>query len=49
MDELVSGNIEWALVSNYMVDFDWLLQACPALCTAKDVLILQGDRPSKER
>ncbi|KAK9840422.1 hypothetical protein WJX74_009663 [Apatococcus lobatus] len=49
MDELVSGSIEWALLSNYMIDFGWLLQACPALCTVKDLLILQGDRPSAER
>ena len=49
LSELVSGHIEWALVSNYMLHFEWLLQACPALCIAKDLLIIQGDRPSEER
>ncbi len=49
MNEIVSGDIVWALVSNYMIDFQWLLGACPALCTAGSVLILQGDKPSPER
>lgn len=35
--------IQWALVSNYMIDLRWLLSACPALVTVPKVVIVHGE------
>ncbi|KAK9862018.1 hypothetical protein WJX84_001427 [Apatococcus fuscideae] len=43
LKELVSGQIRWAMVSNYMINMKLLLRLCPALCSAEDLLIAQGD------
>nr|XP_009761553.1 PREDICTED: tyrosyl-DNA phosphodiesterase 1-like isoform X2 [Nicotiana sylvestris] len=37
------GNVLVAILSNYMVDMDWLLSACPALKRIPNVLIIHGE------
>lgn len=47
--QVVRGNIELAVVSNYMVDVRWLLSACPDLRRAKEVVVLHGEASSRMR
>ncbi|XP_070041891.1 tyrosyl-DNA phosphodiesterase 1 isoform X3 [Nicotiana tomentosiformis] len=37
------GNVLVAILSNYMVDMDWLLSACPALKRIPNVLVIHGE------
>ena len=34
----------YVLISNYMIDFAWLLSACPAIATADKIVIVHGER-----
>ena len=43
LPNLVSGPIQLALISNYMVDFTWLLSACPALNAVPSVVLVHGE------
>ena len=47
--QVVTGSIKMAVVSNYMVDFKWLLSACPALLNASHLVLLHGDNQSGMR
>jgi hypothetical protein len=40
--QLVCGAMELALISNYQIDFPWLMSACPELCEAKKVIVAHG-------
>ena len=42
--DLVSGNMRWVFISNYMVDLDWLLAAAPDLALADRLMIAHGWR-----
>lgn len=44
--QVVTGAIKMAVVSNYMIDFKWLVTACPALLTASQLVVLHGDNQS---
>ena len=44
--QLVCGEIEVALISNYMIDFPWLISACPELMMAKRIIVAHGQDPS---
>jgi hypothetical protein len=43
--QVVCGNIQLALISNYMIDLRWLLSACPDLSGAQKLLIVHGMDP----
>jgi tyrosyl-DNA phosphodiesterase-1 len=42
LQDLVSGPIQWALVSNFGLDIKWLLDACPSLADAPEVVVVHG-------
>jgi len=45
--KVVRGPISWALISNYMLDFRWLLSACPELQQVPRVVIVHGESGSR--
>lgn len=42
--DLVRGPMKLVLASNYMMDFKWLLSACPDLRNAQRLLLVHGER-----
>ncbi|KAF5474729.1 hypothetical protein F2P56_006600 [Juglans regia] len=43
LSDVIQGDILIAILSNYMVDIDWLLPACPALGKIPHVLVVHGE------
>ncbi|CAI8612455.1 unnamed protein product [Vicia faba] len=43
ISDVIQGDILVAILSNYMVDIDWLVPACPALSKVPYVLVLHGE------
>ncbi|CAI0468154.1 unnamed protein product [Linum tenue] len=41
--DVIQGDIQVAILSNYMVDMDWLLSACPTLSKVPNVLVIHGE------
>lgn len=41
--DVIQGNVLVAVLSNYMVDIDWLIPACPILSKIPHVLIIHGE------
>ncbi|KAK7405871.1 hypothetical protein VNO78_07482 [Psophocarpus tetragonolobus] len=41
--DVIQGDIKVAILSNYMVDTDWLVPACPALSKVPHVLVIHGE------
>ncbi|CAH9130842.1 unnamed protein product [Cuscuta epithymum] len=41
--DVIQGDILVAILSNYMVDIDWLLSACPTLKKISKVLVIHGE------
>ncbi|XP_011629341.1 tyrosyl-DNA phosphodiesterase 1 isoform X1 [Amborella trichopoda] len=41
--DVIQGNVLFAILSNYMVDLDWLLSACPMLKRISHVLVVHGE------
>lgn len=44
LGQVVCGEMKWVLVSNYMVDFRWLLSSCPDLMDAKEIMLVHGEK-----
>jgi hypothetical protein len=44
--QVIKGAINMAVVSNFMIDFKWLLTACPDLLNASTIVLLRGDNQS---
>ncbi|KAG1677202.1 hypothetical protein FOA52_013400 [Chlamydomonas sp. UWO 241] len=42
LEDLVQGPITTAIVSNFMIDMEWLLKTAPALASVKQMLVLHG-------
>eukprot|EP00850_Spirogloea_muscicola_P001449 SM000005S17246 [mRNA] locus=s5:995817:999986:+ [translate_table: standard] len=47
--EVIQGDIQWAVLSNYMVDLKWLLPACPLLRRIRRVVMVHGEDKSLPR
>ncbi|OAY67291.1 Tyrosyl-DNA phosphodiesterase 1 [Ananas comosus] len=43
IQDVIQGNVLVAVLSNYMVDIDWLLSACPDLKKIPHVLVVHGE------
>ncbi|GMH15800.1 hypothetical protein Nepgr_017641 [Nepenthes gracilis] len=43
IEDVIQGNVLVAILSNYMVDIDWLLSACPKLSKVPHVLVVHGE------
>eukprot|EP00850_Spirogloea_muscicola_P007898 SM000041S15457 [mRNA] locus=s41:198777:203037:+ [translate_table: standard] len=41
--DVIQGDIQWAVLSNYMVDLKWLLPACPLLRRIRRVVMVHGE------
>ncbi|KAM1108538.1 hypothetical protein FF1_005139 [Malus domestica] len=41
--DLIQGDILVAILSNYMVDIDWLIPACPSIAKVPHVLVIHGE------
>ncbi|KAI4368211.1 hypothetical protein MLD38_016795 [Melastoma candidum] len=41
--DVIQGDIRVAILSNYMVDIDWLITACPSLASIPHVLVIHGE------
>ncbi|XP_068668443.1 tyrosyl-DNA phosphodiesterase 1 [Aristolochia californica] len=41
--DVIQGNVLMAVLSNYMVDIDWLMSACPVLRKVPHVLVIHGE------
>lgn len=46
--DVIQGNVLVAVLSNYMVDIDWLLSACPALKNIPQVLVVHGESDGRQ-
>ncbi|PIA31917.1 hypothetical protein AQUCO_04700050v1 [Aquilegia coerulea] len=44
--DVIRGNVLFAVLSNYMVDMDWLLSVCPNLAKISRVLVIHGEGDS---
>ncbi|CAI9087769.1 OLC1v1021938C1 [Oldenlandia corymbosa var. corymbosa] len=43
ISDVIQGNVLLAVLSNYMVDMDWLLSACPTVKKVPHVLVIHGE------
>ncbi|CAN0913576.1 Tyrosyl-DNA phosphodiesterase 1 [Linum grandiflorum] len=43
ISDVIQGDVQVAILSNYMVDMDWLMSACPTLRKVPHVLLLHGE------
>ncbi|KAJ8761732.1 hypothetical protein K2173_004541 [Erythroxylum novogranatense] len=41
--DVIQGDILVAILSNYMVDIDWLMSACPTIVKVPHVLVIHGE------
>ncbi|KAL6207085.1 hypothetical protein ACLB2K_024330 [Fragaria x ananassa] len=41
--DVIQGDILFAVLSNYMVDLDWLIPACPTVAKIPHVLVVHGE------
>lgn len=41
--DVIQGDIVVAILSNYMVDIDWLIPACPKIAKVPHVLVIHGE------
>ncbi|CAL9121280.1 unnamed protein product [Musa textilis] len=46
--DVIQGNVLFAILSNYMVDIDWLISACPSLRKVPHVLVVHGESGATE-
>ncbi|XP_065879228.1 tyrosyl-DNA phosphodiesterase 1 [Euphorbia lathyris] len=43
INDVIKGDILFAVLSNYMVEMDWLMSACPTLKQVPHVLVIHGE------
>ncbi|XP_038712095.1 tyrosyl-DNA phosphodiesterase 1 isoform X4 [Tripterygium wilfordii] len=43
IEDVIQGDILVAILSNYMVDIDWLIPACPTLAKIPHVMVIHGE------
>ncbi|KAJ6706884.1 TYROSYL-DNA PHOSPHODIESTERASE 1 [Salix viminalis] len=43
INDVIKGDILAAILSNYMVDMDWLLSACPTIAKVPNVMVIHGE------
>ncbi|XVE51161.1 hypothetical protein DITRI_Ditri02bG0017000 [Diplodiscus trichospermus] len=47
IEDVIQGDVLLAVLSNYMVDTDWLMSACPRLAKIPYVLVIHGEGDSR--
>ncbi|KAL0784651.1 hypothetical protein Bca101_000896 [Brassica carinata] len=48
INDVVEGDVVAAILSNYMVDLDWLLSACPKLVNIPQVMVVHGEGDARQ-
>lgn len=49
LSSLIKGDIKWAFITNFMIDFKWLLSACPAISHAQNgLVVVHGEKGARE-
>ncbi|CAG7879349.1 unnamed protein product [Brassica rapa] len=48
INDVVEGDVVAAILSNYMVDLDWLLSACPKLASIPQVMVIHGEGDGRQ-
>ncbi|XP_009131446.1 tyrosyl-DNA phosphodiesterase 1 isoform X1 [Brassica rapa] len=48
INDVVEGDVVAAVLSNYMVDLDWLLSACPKLVNIPQVMVVHGEGDGRQ-
>ncbi|CAN6811184.1 unnamed protein product [Brassica oleracea] len=48
INDVVEGDVVAAILSNYMVDLDWLLSACPKLVNIPQVMVIHGEGDARQ-
>lgn len=43
ISDVIQGDVLFAVLSNYMVDMDWLMSACPKLAKIPNMLVIHGE------
>ncbi|CAN8299931.1 unnamed protein product [Cochlearia groenlandica] len=43
INDVIEGDVVAAILSNYMVDIDWLMSACPKLANIPQVMVIHGE------
>ncbi|KAL1205929.1 Tyrosyl-DNA phosphodiesterase 1 [Cardamine amara subsp. amara] len=48
INDVIEGEIVTAILSNYMVDLDWLMSACPKLANIPQVMVIHGEGDGRQ-
>lgn len=48
INDVVEGDVVAAILSNYMVDVDWLVSACPKLANIPQVMVVHGEGDGRQ-
>ncbi|KAL0709534.1 hypothetical protein Bca4012_016512 [Brassica carinata] len=48
INDVIEGDVVAAILSNYMVDVDWLLSACPKLTNIPQVMVIHGEGDGRQ-
>lgn len=43
ISDIVRGDLQWCILTNYMIDLEWLLSACPILYHVPRVVLVHGE------
>lgn len=43
ISDVIRGDVQWAVLTNYMIDLEWLLSACPILYHVPRVILMHGE------
>ncbi|VVB14553.1 unnamed protein product [Arabis nemorensis] len=46
--DVIEGDVVAAILSNYMVDIDWLMSACPKLANIPQVMVIHGEGDGRQ-
>ncbi|ESQ41487.1 hypothetical protein EUTSA_v10012972mg [Eutrema salsugineum] len=48
INDVIEGDVVAAILSNYMVDVDWLVSACPKLANIPQVMVIHGESDGRQ-
>ncbi|XP_010492343.1 PREDICTED: tyrosyl-DNA phosphodiesterase 1 isoform X2 [Camelina sativa] len=48
INDVIEGDVVAAILSNYMVDVDWLMSACPKLANIPQVMVIHGEGDGRQ-
>ncbi|CAH2072705.1 unnamed protein product [Thlaspi arvense] len=48
INDVIEGDVVAAILSNYMVDVDWLVSACPKLASIPQVMVIHGEGDGRQ-